>query len=49
VLPPPLPALKLWPGSWFEVYGDMKELLLLDPVHDINQGAWPPLPKELLD
>jgi hypothetical protein len=43
---PPLPNLKLWPGSWFEVYGDMKGLLLLDPVHEVNEGTWPPPPSE---
>jgi len=33
-----------WPGGWFEAYSDMKELLLLDPVHDVGDGAWPPKP-----
>jgi Coenzyme PQQ synthesis protein D (PqqD) len=36
-----------WPGGWFEAYSDMKELLLLDPVHDVGEGAWPPKPDSM--
>jgi hypothetical protein len=36
-----------WPGGWLEAYNDMKELLLLDPVHDVGEGAWPPKPDSL--
>ncbi len=35
-----------WPRSWFEAYSDMKDLLLLDPVHDVEDGVWPPKPAE---
>ena len=31
----------LWTPPWFEDYGDMQDLLLLDPVHYLNAGAWP--------
>jgi hypothetical protein len=31
---------KPWQPGWIEVYGDMKELLLLDPIHDVDE-AWP--------
>jgi hypothetical protein len=41
-LRPEVPAP--WPGSWFEAYSDMKDLLLLDPVHDVEDGVWPPKP-----
>jgi hypothetical protein len=37
-------AVTPWPGLWIEAYGDMKELLLLDPIHDVGEGAWPPAP-----
>lgn len=30
--------------GWVDSYGDMKELLLLDPVHDLDGNAWPPAP-----
>jgi hypothetical protein len=33
-----------WPGAWLEAYGDMKEMLLLDPIHDVGDGEWPPAP-----
>jgi hypothetical protein len=32
-------------GSWeapkLTVYDDMKDLLLLDPIHDVDQSGWP--------
>lgn len=31
---------KPWEPGWLEVYGDMKELLLLDPIHDV-ETEWP--------
>jgi len=49
---PAVPAVverKPWPGSWLEVYGDMKDLLLLDPVHDVGEAGWPPFPPVKLD
>jgi hypothetical protein len=42
-----LPAeVTSWPGIWLESYGDMKELLLLDPIHEVGEGAWPPPPTQ---
>lgn len=35
-----------WSAPWFEDYGDMQDLLLLDPVHDLNEGAWPNVERE---
>jgi hypothetical protein len=32
--------VKEWQQGWLEVYGDMKDLLLLDPIHDVEQ-EWP--------
>jgi hypothetical protein len=34
---------KTWESGWIEVYGDMKELLLLDPIHDVEDAGWPPV------
>jgi hypothetical protein len=34
---------KTWEAGWIEVYGDMKELLLLDPIHDVEDAGWPPV------
>jgi hypothetical protein len=31
----------VWSVPWLESYGDMQDLLLLDPVHDVQGGAWP--------
>jgi hypothetical protein len=40
--PAPVPSEPAdWPNSWFETYSDMKDLLLLDPVHDVEDGVWP--------
>jgi len=43
-LPPPA-AVKPWKAGWLEVYGDMKDLLLLDPIHDVEQ-EWPEAKKD---
>jgi len=43
-LPPPA-AIKPWKAGWLEVYGDMKDLLLLDPIHDVEQ-EWPEAKKD---
>lgn len=39
----PQPSLDagVWSEPWLESYGDMQDLLLLDPVHDVQGGAWP--------
>lgn len=35
------------PALTFEVYEDMKSLILLDPVHEVDQArGWPSLPKD---
>jgi hypothetical protein len=39
-IPPPGGPQKPWEPGWLEVYGDMKELLLLDPIHDV-ETEWP--------
>jgi hypothetical protein len=31
----------VWSDPWLESYGDMQDLLLLDPVHDVQGGSWP--------
>ena len=28
----------------FEVFSDMEDLLLLDPIHDVDESGWPNLP-----
>jgi hypothetical protein len=30
-----------WDPPVLSVYEDMKELLLLDPIHDVDEGGWP--------
>lgn len=42
---PPANDHKPWQPGWIEVYGDMKELLLLDPIHDVDE-AWPKAKQE---
>ncbi len=34
-----------WVSPTLEVYQDMKDLLLLDPVHDVDEAGWP-MPKQ---
>lgn len=38
-LTPPVPAAYVRPE--LQVYSDMEELLLLDPVHDVGDAGWP--------
>lgn len=35
--PPPVP----WSAPVSEVFADMQQLLLADPIHDVGDGAWP--------
>lgn len=35
-----LPAMP-WEEPTFEVYTDMQQLLLADPIHDVGEGTWP--------
>jgi hypothetical protein len=32
-----------------ERFSDMQDLLLLDPIHDVDEAGWPNLPKTSLD
>lgn len=35
------PISHLWTEPTFEVFTDMQQLLLADPIHDVGPGAWP--------
>ena len=39
-------------GSWkapeLTVYDDMKDLLLLDPIHDVDESGWPTRPPDAI-
>jgi hypothetical protein len=48
--PPPIEDLNSkWSGVFeepkLEVYSDMQELLLLDPIHEVDEGGWPTRPE----
>ncbi len=34
-------GLAEWAAPMLEVYSDMKELLLLDPIHEVEEAGWP--------
>lgn len=40
-----LPAQELLPIAWsepcFEAFSDMSDLLLADPIHDVEEAGWP--------
>jgi hypothetical protein len=42
---PPSPPEVVWPAAFSEPvlnkYTDMQELLLLDPVHEVDEAGWP--------
>jgi hypothetical protein len=42
------PAEASWPSSWaapeFEKYDEMKDLLMLDPIHEVDEQGWPHQP-----
>ena len=41
---PPLPAEtrgQPWAAPVFEVYTDMQDLLLFDPIHEVDNSGWP--------
>ena len=49
--PPKGPDLPRFEAPVLEKYSDMKDLLLLDPIHDVDEIGWPapkgwPVPKE---
>jgi hypothetical protein len=37
----PLPAPASYAPPELQIYSDMEELLLLDPVHDVGDAGWP--------
>ena len=41
---PPVRALAHFTQPTFEVLRDMLDLLLGDPIHDVDQAGWPPRP-----
>ncbi len=53
--PPILPAITIWPEQYaaptLTKYTDMEELLLIDPIHEVDEHGWPnryPLPEDAL-
>ena len=42
---PPLPAGTVFAVPVLEVYNDMQDLLLLDPIHDVDEAVGWPSPK----
>jgi hypothetical protein len=41
----PLPATpERFVEPWFEKFDDMQDLLLLDPIHDVDETGWPTRP-----
>jgi hypothetical protein len=46
-LPPPAPPGRLpYDRPTLAVYSDMQDLLLLDPIHDVDAAGWPTLPAD---
>jgi hypothetical protein len=41
VLPPPVRSAVAFTDPTFSVYSDMEDLLLLDPIHDVDETGWP--------
>ena len=43
--PNPLPDTpEQFAAPWFEKFDDMQDLLLLDPIHDVDETGWPTRP-----
>ena len=40
----PAAAAKPFTGMTLQVYRDMEELLMLDPIHDVTSAGWPNTP-----
>jgi hypothetical protein len=40
-LPPPLPERPTFEAPVLNKYTDMKDLLLLDPIHEVDEHGWP--------
>jgi len=40
-LPPPTPTGEAFRPPTVAVYSDMEDLLLLDPIHDVDETGWP--------
>lgn len=43
---PPLPADSTYRPPTLEKYDDMEELLLLDPIHEVDEAGWPVMATE---
>jgi hypothetical protein len=43
--PPPAGATSAYQPPRLIVFSDMQELLVLDPIHEVNEHGWPHLPK----
>jgi hypothetical protein len=41
VVPPNAVARRPFAAPTLEVYTDMQDLLLLDPIHDVDEAGWP--------
>jgi len=42
---PPLPLGARWETPELEEYRDMADLVLLDPIHQVDESGWPHLPE----
>jgi hypothetical protein len=42
---PPLPPDVRWSSPELEEYRDMADLVLLDPIHQVDETGWPHLPE----
>jgi Coenzyme PQQ synthesis protein D (PqqD) len=38
---PPLPAKKAYVAPAVQKYDDLEDLLLLDPIHEVDEAGWP--------
>ena len=43
-VPPPCTDPPVYSKPVLQVYSDMKDLLLLDPIHDVSEDGWPKRP-----
>jgi hypothetical protein len=45
----PVQPLSAWEPPRLAVYDDMKDLLLLDPIHDVDESGWPARKPEIVE
>lgn len=45
-LPPPAPRKEAYAKPVIEVFKDMQDLLLADPIHDVDETGWPHRPDD---